>query len=231
MEFRLLYDGPLRAERCESGASARAKDKHLLRKHFHLQLKELWSQHPDLKRQSETSYTVTTTPPFGYVEPVREIHSVAPKDVFDRLAIPYPPSAKTWIDHIADDHQRCGGRFVPLVSIRGGFHCRLDILFLRRDDPGNIISSGGDIDNRLKVLFDGLRMPSTVSELGSLPIEVDENPFFCLLEDDKLISAVTVTTDRLVTPLAPNEERNNVCLVIHVTVINPSAIFAGNRLV
>jgi len=142
------------------------------------------------------------------------------------------PKAKTWVEHVADDHQRCGGRFVPLVSKSGGFTCSLEILFLRRDNPGHLIASGGDIDNRIKVLFDGLRMPDTVAELGGLPIDSDENPFFCLLEDDSLITNVTVTTDRLLTPQETPEERiHDVHLVIHATVVNPSALFTGNRLV
>ena len=59
------------------------------------------------------------------------------------------------------NHIVCNGnRFVPLVSKAGGFTCSLDILFLRRDDPEGPIESGGDIDNRLKVLLDGLRMPT-----------------------------------------------------------------------
>ena len=138
---------------------------------------------------------------------------------------------KTWIEHIADDHQRCGGRFVPLISKRGGFTCALDILFLRRDNPGYVISSGGDIDNRIKVLFDGLRMPSVVTELGGLPLDVDENPFYCLLEDDNLITQVSVTTDRLLTPQDSDERLHDVFLIIHVTVVNPSALFVAGRLV
>jgi len=120
---------------------------------------------------------------------------------------------------------------VPIVTKAGGYSCSLRILFLRRDNPGHLIASGGDIDNRLKVLFDGLRMPDTVGELGALPLEADENPFFCLLEDDSLITSVTVTTDRLLIPQDTGERIHDVYLVIHATVVNPSAVFAGNRLV
>jgi len=51
-----------------------------------------------------------------------------------------------------------------------------------------LVTSGGDIDNRIKVLFDGLKMPETVSELGGVALESEEDPFFCLLEDDNLIN-------------------------------------------
>ena len=74
-------------------------------------------------------------------------------------------------------------------------------------------------------------MPSTVAELGGLPIEPDENPFFCLLEDDSLITSVSITTDRLLIPQDSGEKIHNVELVIHVSVVNPSALFAGGRLV
>lgn len=59
-------------------------------------------------------------------------------------------------------------------------------------------------------------MPADVKELGGLPIESDEDPFYCLLEDDKLITSISVTTDRLILPLAGPEHTNHVMLVIHV---------------
>ena len=209
MEFRLIYQGPLPAEKCKekgafSGPVGRAKEKHQLRKYFHLQLRELWKQHPDLRRQA--------------------------------AEIPAPPSApsgvKTWLEYIAEGHRRCNNnRFIPLISHAGGFTCSLSILFLRRDNPGNLITSGGDVDNRIKVLFDGLRMPIDVKELGGLTREQDEDPFYCLLEDDKLITSVSITTDRLIVPQRTDENINDVILVIHVAVVNPSQIFAGGRLV
>jgi hypothetical protein len=210
MEFRLLYHGRLPAE---GRAGGRAKEKHLLRKLFHKQLRELWNQHPDLRRFGQETYHIVNRGA-------------------GRLAVhTNAPGAKTWIEHIADDHSRCGGRFVPLVSEAGGFTCSLDILFLRRDNPGHIVASGGDIDNRIKVLFDGLKIPEVLNDLGGMPIEADEDPFFCLLEDDKLITRVSVTTDRLLQPLAADENIHDVFLEIHVALVNPSALFVGNRLI
>jgi len=74
-------------------------------------------------------------------------------------------------------------------------------------------------------------MPNTVAELGGIPLEPDEDPFFCLLEDDNLITSVSVTTDRLLIPQDSDEKPHDVHLIIHTTVLNPSALFAGNRLV
>lgn len=231
MEFHLLYQGALPVEKCkDDGTSARAKDKHFLRKHFHPQLRELWNQHPDLKAQAETLYLKSRFADNKLSWPGPEVAHIIPIAKNDPAAS--ASNVKTWIEHIADDHQRCGGRFVPLISEAGGFTCSLDILFLRRDNPGSLIANGGDIDNRIKVLFDGLRMPNTVQELGGYQIDSnDENPFFCLLEDDRLVTKVSVTTDRLIAPQATTENINDVYLVIHVTMVNPSSIFAGGRLV
>jgi hypothetical protein len=220
MEFRLIYQGQLRAERCdEDGRTGRAKDKHGLRKHFHPQLRELWRQHPDLREQAESYYIVKEN---WVLHPRKKIIQVSKEE----------PGAKTWLDHIADGHRRCNNnRFVPLISEAGGFTCSLDILFLRRDNPGSLITNGGDVDNRIKVLLDGLRMPVDVKELGGMRIEPEEDPFFCLLEDDSLITNVSVTTDRLITPRGADENIHDVILVIHVTVVNPSALFTAGRLV
>jgi hypothetical protein len=90
-------------------------------------------------------------------------------------------------------------------------------VFLRRDHPGNLIRHGGDIDNRIKVLFDGLRIPQECSELpDDAKPESEDDPFFCLLEDDELITEVKVTTDRLLVPPTGEEHIHNVVLLIHV---------------
>jgi len=76
-----------------------------------------------------------------------------------------------------------------------------------------LVSSGGDIDNRIKVLFDGLRVPKYDSELKNLAPEEGENPLFCLLEDDdSLITSIKITTDRLLTPIADEEAIHDVAL-------------------
>ena len=93
-----------------------------------------------------------------------------------------------------------GFRWLPLVTEAWGLACSLDILFLRRDNPGNLIERGGDIDNRIKVLLDAWRRPRDANEVrGQQPAE-GESPFFCLLEDDRLINEVKVNTDRLLLP-------------------------------
>jgi hypothetical protein len=233
MEFRLIYKGTLPAAG-SGGGGRRTREKHELRKLFHKQLKELWKQHPELRRQSERQFVRQLEPWPDW----KEVVSIPSAGIGGNRTTGTPrymggalTPAKTWLEHIADDYPRCGTHFVPLLSKIGGFTCSLNILFLRRGNPGDLIKSGGDIDNRLKVLLDGLVMPSSVTDLGGLPIEADEDPFFVLLEDDVLVTNISVTTDRLLTPQETDERINDVNLVIHVAVHNQGTIFAGGRLV
>jgi hypothetical protein len=127
----------------------------------------------------------------------------------------------TQLEALADQFTRLDYRFVPLTTTTMSLIASLEILFLRPEAPGGVIKSG-DIDNRLKTLFDALKMPSSEAELGGyLASAGDENPFFVLLEDDKLISHVAVETDVLLQPtpsangeFLPNDAR----LVITVTL-------------
>jgi hypothetical protein len=108
-------------------------------------------------------------------------------------------------------------KFFPLTSSAREEVAELRITMLRPQiGPGYIIGEGGDIDNRLKTLFDSLRMPDKKDELpkGEQPAE-SENPFFCLLENDILITSLSVRTDRL---LEPAQSNSYVKLVIEVLV-------------
>jgi hypothetical protein len=108
-------------------------------------------------------------------------------------------------------------RFFPLVHSGRNEIAELQITMLRPEQgPGYIVSRGGDIDNRLKTLFDSFRMPSNKSEipLSDQPGK-NEAPFFCLLEDDKLITKLSISTDRL---LESCESDSYVKLIVHVQI-------------
>ncbi len=120
------------------------------------------------------------------------------------------------LEKIANDYARCGYRFAPVVSSRLKLVCALDILFLRRESPGQLVQHGGDIDGRLKTLFDALCIPVSCNQLPSP--EPGEDPFFCLLEDDHLITGFQITTDQLLRPSRSDEAPNDVVLIIHVKV-------------
>lgn len=142
MEFRLIYRNILPAQPAEDRKS-RTAEKHAIRKYLHPQLKELWHTHPVLR-----SYTI-------------------PGSWTKSLYAPHAPGEQiTHLDMIANSYTASDFHFVPLINNTWGTACSLEILFLRRDVPGNLIASGGDIDNRIKVLFDGLKMPK-IGEIGS----------------------------------------------------------------
>lgn len=106
--------------------------------------------------------------------------------------------------------------------------CSLDILLLRPEEPQYIYRQG-DIDGQLKTLFDALRLPANSQETGGVEPQDDETPFFCLLEDDRLISEVRITTDQLL--MLPNREAvkaNDAYAVIHVKLNHRNARTFGN---
>ena len=188
MEFRLVYDGKLPPAAQKDN---RVGEKHEIRRALNKQLAELWKANPRLRRAIEAALKPGSFAVGGAVGPIR---------MTSQLHRPFP---------------RCGRNFIPLIQNDSGVGCGLDILFLRRDQPGDLIRHGGDIDNGIKVLFDALRMPADDGEVVGAASD-DDDPFYCLLEDDRLITDVKVTTDRLLTPIKDGEHIHDIRLVIHV---------------
>lgn len=185
MQFRLIYDGRLLGA---SRENTRAEHKHDIRRIFHKQLKRLWSVNKHLRE-------------------VAEHYPQGPDGSFRC-------EDNVYLQFIANKFTTGDYRCVPLVTAELELACGLDILFLRYDQPGATLIQSGDIDNRLKTLFDALRRPQNKQEIFGKPTE-GENPFYCLLEDDKLIDHVSVSTDLL---LEPERDRNDVHLVIDVKI-------------
>jgi hypothetical protein len=120
----------------------------------------------------------------------------------------------TKLDQIGTKFARGGFRFVPLVMREFNLVCNLEIVFLRREEPGAVLQTGGDIDNRLKTLFDSLSIPQENQLQGATP-QLGEDPFYCLLEDDSLVAGVEIRTERLLDSPA---NATDVRLVISATV-------------
>jgi hypothetical protein len=110
-------------------------------------------------------------------------------------------------DEISVLRELHGFVFAPLVCQRLYLVAELDIRMLWPQAAGAIITSGGDIDNRLKTLLDSLKMPSEPTALpkGIVP-QQGEMPFFCLLEDDSLVTRLSVETDYLLEPVNGSSE-------------------------
>ena len=215
MEFRLIYDGPLRSGQA-SGISA---DKHAIRKDIHQQLKQLWEVNPDLKMRSEP-HSILNAPKAEGV-PGQTGYQVTTAAAIQRPSL--------W-ETLGNEFRRCNYRFVPLVSNHLRLTCSLDVLLLWRD---KIVPIGptGDIDNRLKTLFDALQVPQSCSDVD--PPAQNDDFLFVLLEDDNLITDVRVTTDRLLTPYVAtpgpgaSHPENVVHLVINVKV-HPGIVLFDN---
>ena len=123
---------------------------------------------------------------------------------------------------------REGFKWLPIVTKENGLICKVEILMLREGQPGKVLY---DIDNRLKTLFDALRMPTGPEELGEKTVrgkrtpQGGENPFYVLLETDSLITHIGVTADTLLEPVPGYLPGEPVRLVINVT-IRPYRAFA-----
>jgi len=172
MNFTLVYKGELKSNRGK-------KDKHILRRHFHSQLKKYWGQYP-LKDYEK-----------AWNRQVRDFH--------ENLYI---------VSEVGKY------KFVPLVNDKFYLTAAISIDMLMPDPPGSTRLQAGDIDNRLKTLLDALRMPRVESEIPDdfVPNE-DEQLFFCLLEDDSLLTNISVNTHRW---LEPNIKSSDVLLTINV---------------
>ena len=138
VEFRLLYDGEL------AGNSAKAKEKHAIRRHLHPQLHRLWDT--DIRLQQYAAYKGLKSSPVP----------VPDKNQQER--------AKIGITAIGQNFSRAGYQLVPLVTAELSLRCSLDILLLRPQEGKKTIFEGGDMDNQIKTLFDGLKIPQNADE-------------------------------------------------------------------
>lgn len=104
-------------------------------------------------------------------------------------------------------------RFVPIISDQIYMAARLNIFMLTPGSRGSIVSHGGDLDNRLKTLLDSLKVPDENALPDGVSPGADEDPLYCLLRDDTLITGLEMSTDQFLEPDIGNSE---VVLVIRV---------------
>jgi hypothetical protein len=181
VKFTLTYDGPLPAT---TQSKTRAEEKHAIRKEISYQLAQLWTLEPALASRLKHMDRWNT----ASFENDRIVLS-------DTRNSGDFPDDDGYLTYAAYTFPLEGFRFVPLVASHNNLWCELDVLMLRDGDPGHVVQRNGDLDNRIKTLFDALRMPHDSQELcGARPD--DDQPFFCLLEDDCLITKIAVATHR-----------------------------------
>ena len=185
MKFRLTYRGELRPTQRgpqDSQKDSLASHKQKIRRVFNGQLKQLWTTNRFLR-----DHRVFPKSGIAY-RPIADIRAVWGGDE-DKM-IPM-------VEEIAAHYHRFDYRFVPLVRDEISLLCSIDVLFLRNDTPGSLLHAG-DLDNRIKTLIDALCLPISPNEMeGDQGPGADEDPFFCLLEDDRQVSKLSVETDAL----------------------------------
>jgi len=111
----------------------------------------------------------------------------------------HPAKRQVWL------RDRQSFQFIPLINQRLYSIAALHITLLRPGELGSVLKKSGDVDNRLKTLFDALRVPDSNQIPRDDVPQNGETPFFCLLDDDALVTEVAVITDRL---LEPSENSN-----------------------
>lgn len=200
MRFRMHYEGPLLAAKGDPQGEQldrRASHKHAIRRAFHAQLKHYWETQPWLST-SHMPWDMFGVP-----------HGQEPRGN-DKYSDPTP-----FAEGLAKLHRIGDFSFVPLVCGEFKTLCGLKLLLLRRDKPGGVFNSR-DLDNRLKIIFDALRMPRALNEFTAAGTE---SPMFVLLQDDSLISSVQIETDNLLDPpLVAGRDDSYVRLLIEVDI-------------
>jgi hypothetical protein len=199
MRFRLIYQGPLPG----SGNARKPEQIRNIRDYFHPQLEVLWNTHSALKRLRSTAI-VSKGP--GADIALTDGPFTALRDMNKRPMLDYETD-------LCEMQLENGKFYMPLIRKSLDLNCHIDILFLRQEDPGSLVLQGGDLDNRIKTLFDSLRKPEP-DVANKYPQKY--NPLYCLLESDTLISGFDVETDRLLLP--KTDHANEVHLIIEVSV-------------
>ena len=200
MQFYLVFRGRLPSTGNTSKKPDIVRD---IRDQFHPQLELLWKTSAALQRLKRTAWVAenpatrmaTVDSPLG---PEWDVDKYPPKEGYVDLCAPIVKGKKSYI---------------PLVRKSLDLNCHLQILFLRQEDPGALVLQGGDLDGRIKTLFDALRAPDEDVELLHPQAQVKT---FCLMENDTLISGFEVSTGRLLMP--ETEFPNEAHLIVEVTI-------------
>jgi hypothetical protein len=213
MKFTLIYDGDLPA-----GDSSRAVYASRIRNELHHQMADLWDSNVifrALKNTARIPAIVTLAPP-----PSPDIPFRLPD--FEGDVLPLDPRQQ---DLCAPIEIPKVGRFVPAIRHSLYLTCAVDILLLRHQEPFTLLKQGGDLDNRIKTLFDGLRMPTP----GDVYVgeEPTADPLCVVVEDDALISDISIKTGRLLGNRTKNKHAVRLTIDVTVKVLR---VFAQNQI-
>lgn len=186
MKFTVIYEGPLKPQK-----KADRDHKHFIRQQFHEQLRNLWQLLPlsDLRGIA-----------FGAQSP--DLAATFEAALTDS---PVDTRESEWITSVNSIP------FLPIVSQKSHTVAEIDITWFRKEAPGNLLNSG-DIDNRLKTICDALQIPPHGQMPTSSISATREAPFYCVVEDDALITSLSVKAERLLRP----SDNDDVLVIIEV---------------
>ena len=214
MEFHLSYQGPLPA--CNSAREDfKTEPKQRIRLEFAEQLAEHWNREYTLRLAKQRGFDVVPL-----VDRKAEVTELIRYNKMHFMV------------------EMCGYHWIPIVTRANGLTCEVEIVLNRRSEPGEIFvtgDDGGDLDNRLKILLDGLRIPLSVKECpGNLygPGLQSNGQWLeriSLLEDDSLISKITIEARRLNTQAKPNQGTDwaEVLLLARLKTLHPTPLNQG----
>lgn len=183
MEFTLRHSGVIR--------SYTKAHVHEIRKVFEGQLADLWSR--DLRLKSVDPANIRS-----FVRSTRFRCDVRQQEKGETVG--------TQPESIHGYHEVRGIRFVPLVTCWRYLRAEVSIRLHRYEGDlhtGGVLYHSGDLDNKCKVLLDALRMPMGSRDLPATAAH-DRPVFFCVLEDDRLVSKITLEVRNR---LGPRPER------------------------
>lgn len=106
-------------------------------------------------------------------------------------------------------------RFAALICQSMGLCAELDIVFYVFGKSSGSLRRDGDLDNRAKTLLDGLSIPKKNQIKGWEPKHGSEDPLFVLLQDDSLVTKLSVSQEPW---LEAPQNKDDVLAVVSVTV-------------
>jgi hypothetical protein len=122
----------------------------------------------------------------------RQIRSICHSETFRQSFVP-DWEGKRKSAELAMYVERRGKRFWFLIAEHLAATVDLSLTVLVPHEVARVVNNGGDIDNRIKTLFDALRVPAADSEIPSTdPFDYSTGGMYCLLQDDKLINRISV---------------------------------------
>jgi hypothetical protein len=206
MKFNLTYEGPLPS----SGNKRKPDAVWRIREKFHPQLVDLWKSHPALRTVAENSHFPKT----GGAS-LTQAHHLYPGPVYAVARQQAIGTPRPEVLDLCEEINKHGRLFRPLVRETYALHCGLKILFLRKEAPGHVYQ-GGDLDGRMKTLLDALSVPQHKEQVAAYSGGPEMT--YCLLEDDALISGVSIESERLLGATANEPDYAKLTIEVDVRV-------------